>query len=99
MGRGQQPIRELDKTAFEVGEGIHTDSPGSYEAAVENEECTGCEACVERCQFEAISMEEMLVYMWIWIGSAWAGLFLQYVMFMDFVKKTRKRLNKLEKKK
>ena len=44
-------------------------------------------------------MEEMLVYMWIWIGSAWAGLFLQYVMFMDFVKKTRKRLNKLEKKK
>lgn len=29
-----------------------------YEAQVENEDCTGCETCVERCQFEAITMED-----------------------------------------
>jgi ferredoxin len=29
-----------------------------YEAVVGNEDCTGCETCVERCQFEAITMED-----------------------------------------
>jgi ferredoxin len=31
-----------------------------YEAEVDDEECTGCETCVERCQFEAITMEDDL---------------------------------------
>lgn len=29
-----------------------------YEAEVDEEACTGCETCVERCQFEAITMQE-----------------------------------------
>jgi ferredoxin len=30
----------------------------SYYATVDEEECTGCEACVESCQMDAITIED-----------------------------------------
>lgn len=35
--------------------------PSRFAAAVENESCTGCETCAERCLFDAITVEEELV--------------------------------------
>jgi heterodisulfide reductase subunit A-like polyferredoxin len=31
--------------------------PSRFEAAVDADVCTGCEACLERCYFDALSME------------------------------------------
>lgn len=39
--------------------GYHTTEKSRFEARVEPERCTGCEACVERCPFEAIEMREV----------------------------------------
>jgi ferredoxin len=41
---------------FMVEQGTKFVAPSRFQAVVDEEECTGCESCIERCYFDALSM-------------------------------------------
>jgi ferredoxin len=43
---------------YMVEEGTKAVSPSRFQAVIDEEECIGCESCIERCYFGALSMTE-----------------------------------------
>ncbi|MGM0454168.1 MAG: ATP-binding protein, partial [Thermodesulfobacteriota bacterium] len=41
-----------------ISEGLNICDPSRFQARIDPESCTGCETCVERCQFDAIAAPE-----------------------------------------